>query len=240
VCKSFRYERKKCNCSLGVDEALLETRLVEYLTTRILAHKPLDSAVECFHEALNAQTASADENRKKAEASSATLLREQNRLGKERENIIASLRELGPIESLKSEFARIEGRLKQVEDQLPRNTKPEVRRVPLEEARAFIHTQAHRLSEMLLADRNSVRQAILRHVGPLKLRLDAEQSPPTFHVKGDLHLSLNQLVMPSDGGTDFRQYYEEFTMTIDLDVPAMSAGAKLGHSAPRERRSAAE
>ena len=220
VCKSFRYERKKCNCSLGVDEALLETRLVEYLTTRILAHKPLDSAVECFHEALNAQTASADENRKKAEASSATLLREQNRLGKERENIIASLRELGPIESLKSEFARIEGRLKQVEDQLPRNTKPEVRRVPLEEARAFIHTQAHRLSEMLLADRNSVRQAILRHVGPLKLRLDAEQSPPTFHVKGDLHLSLNQLVMPSDGGTDFRQYYEEFTMTIDLDVPA--------------------
>jgi putative NIF3 family GTP cyclohydrolase 1 type 2 len=110
-----------------VDEALLETRLVEHLVSRMLAHTPLDSAIECFHEALNAQVSSAEEDRRKAEASSAALLREQNRLKKERENIIASLRELGPIESLKLEFIRIEGRLKQLEDQLPRPNPRETR-----------------------------------------------------------------------------------------------------------------
>jgi chromosome segregation ATPase len=115
-CKTFRYERRRCSCSLGIDEALLETRLVEHLVSRMLAHEPLESAIECFHEALNAQILSAEETQRRAEASSATLLREQNRLGKERENIIASLRELGPIQSLKSEFTRIEGRLKQLED----------------------------------------------------------------------------------------------------------------------------
>jgi len=188
MCKSYRYERQKCSCSLGVDEPLLETRLIEHLVTQILAQKPLDSAVECFYEALNSQILSADEIRKKAEASSVSLVRERDRLGKERENIIASLRELGPIESLKFEFARIETRLKQVDDQLPRTTKPEVRRVPLEEARAFIRTQAHRLSEVLLADRRSARQAILRHVGPLRLRLDKKHFPPVFQVKGDVRL----------------------------------------------------
>jgi site-specific DNA recombinase len=192
-CKTFRYERQKCSCSLGIDEALLETRLVEHLVSRMLAHEPLESAIEYFHEALNAQILSAEENRRNAEASSATLLREQNRLRKERENIIASLRELGPIESLKSEFTRIEGRLKQLEDQLPRPHPRETRRVSLENARAFIHTQAHRLSEVLLADRTSARQAILRFVGPLRLRLDSEHYPPTFHVKGGLRICREKL-----------------------------------------------
>ena len=159
----------------------------------MLAHEPLESAIEYFHEALNAQILSAEENRRNAEASSAALLREQNRLRKERENIIASLRELGPIESLKSEFTRIEGRLKQLEDQLPRPHPRETRRVSLENARAFIHTQAHRLSEVLLADRTSARQAILRFVGPLRLRLDSEHYPPTFHVKGGLRICREKL-----------------------------------------------
>jgi site-specific DNA recombinase len=192
-CKTFRYERQKCSCSLGIDEALLETRLVEHLVSRMLAHEPLESAIEYFHETLNAQILSAEENRRNAEASSATLLREQNRLRKERENIIASLRELGPIESLRSEFTRIEGRLKQLEDQLPRPHPRETRRVSLENARAFIHTQAHRLSEVLLADRTSARQAILRFVGPLRLRLDSEHYPPTFHVKGGLRICREKL-----------------------------------------------
>ena len=188
MCKSFRYERQKCSCSLPIDEVLLETRIVEHLVNRILAHNPLDSAIDAFHQALNAQIASADEARKKAEASSAALLREQNRVGRERENIIASLREIGPTESLKCEFARIEARLKQIEEQLPPTNQRKPSRVSMEDARAFIHTQAHRLTELLLADRNSTRQAMLRFVGPLRLCLDADHTPPTFHVKGTLHL----------------------------------------------------
>jgi hypothetical protein len=55
----------------------------------VLAHEPLESAIEHFHEVLNARILSAEENRRNAEASLATLLREQNRLRKERENIVA-------------------------------------------------------------------------------------------------------------------------------------------------------
>lgn len=187
-CKTFRYQRQKCSCSLGIDEALLETRLIEHLVSGILAQQPLESAIECFHETLNAHILCTEENRRNAEASSATLLREQDRLRKERENIIASLRELGPRESLKSEFTRIESRLKQLEDQLPKPQPQENRRVSLENARAFIHTQAKRISEVLLADRTSARQAILRFVGPLRLRLDFEHYPPIFHVKGGLRI----------------------------------------------------
>jgi site-specific DNA recombinase len=186
-CKTFRYDHRKCSCSLGIDEALLETRLVEHLVSCMLAYEPLESAIECFCGTLNARILSAAETQRRAEASSATLLREQKRLGKELENIIASLRELGPSESLKSEFTRIEDRRKQLEDQLPRLHR-ETRRISLEDAREFIHTQAHRLSEVLLADRTSARQAILRFIGPLRLRLDSEHYPPIFHVKGGLRI----------------------------------------------------
>jgi Recombinase zinc beta ribbon domain len=88
-CKTFRYERQKCSCSLGLDDALLETRLVEHLVSRVLAHEPLESAIEHFHEVLNAHILSAEENRRKAEASFGHTASRAERLRKERENIVA-------------------------------------------------------------------------------------------------------------------------------------------------------
>jgi hypothetical protein len=193
-CRSFRYERQACSCNLSVEESVLENQLIEHLVNQMLSRNTLDSAVESFHKTLNARIRTDAENQRKAEAGAENLIREQQHLDKERMNIIASLRELGPVECLKIEFNRIEGRLQQLARELPQPKYRGVHQVSLAEAREFVQTNAHRLSELLLADRASARQAILRFIGPLTLKLDSEHWPPTFQIKGGLRVcQQNQL-----------------------------------------------
>jgi site-specific DNA recombinase len=187
-CKSYRYDRKSCACSYSITESSLERHLIDHLVGQMFSQNALDSAIDKFHSDLNARLMADADNHKRAKATSAKLIREQQHLDKERTNIIASLRQFGPSESLRVEFQRIEGRLNQIASLLQQPARRELVQVSLAEARQYVHAQSQHMTELLLADRATARQAILRFMGPLTIHLDTENHPPAFRIKGGLRV----------------------------------------------------
>lgn len=100
-CKGYRYF-KTCNNSMVLLETVLEQHLIDCIVGKLLTPESIDRAVLEFHSGLNARLQSQQEQMRKARSGARPLLREQNRLESERRNIIGSLRELGPAESLRN------------------------------------------------------------------------------------------------------------------------------------------
>jgi hypothetical protein len=170
----------------------------------MLTPEGIDCAVELFHEQLNSRLKLRQEELRKARSNSHALVREQNRQESERKNIIASLLELGPVESLKAEFNRVEGRLRIIANGLKENVAQVPLEVSLDNARQFVHDRAKQLSELLLSDRTSAQQAIRRFIGQLTISRAPAGRVPMCRVQGGVQPGEKD-VMPS--GTGYRTIY---------------------------------
>jgi site-specific DNA recombinase len=186
-CKNYRFY-KTCDNPLTLIEPVLEQRLVDYIVNRLLVPENLNFALERFQTELNARIATEELHHKGSQASKKKLIREQSRLELELKNIINSLRELGPEESLKSEFQRIQGRLNLIENELQENITHKLSPISPEHAHRFVHTRAERLSELLLANRASAQRAIRQLVGPLTVSRHPEGHLPMCRIQGGLRV----------------------------------------------------
>lgn len=167
-CKNYNYY-KTCNNAISVLESVLEKHLVDHIVEKMLTPEGIDFAVTQFHAQLNSHLKLQQEQLRKQRSSSHILVREQNRLELERRNIIKSLRELGPVESLRDEFNRIEDRLRMIASGLTENYAQVPQEVSLNDAQQFVRDRAKHLSELLLSNRNSAQQAIRRFIGKLTI-----------------------------------------------------------------------
>lgn len=199
-CKNYRFY-KSCDNSLSLIEPELEQHLVDHVVEELLVPKNLNLAIERFHSELNARIETEELQSKGAQASKKKLIREQSRLELELKNIINSLREIGPEESLKSEFQRIRGRLNLIENELQESATPKWSPISLEDAQQFVKSRAGRLSELLLANRNSTQRVIRQFIGSLTISPHLEGHLPMCRIKGGLHLGkASEDVMPPETG----------------------------------------
>lgn len=186
-CKNYRFY-KTCDNPLTLIEPVLEQCLIDHIVNQLLIPKNLDFALERFQTELNARIANEELQRKGSQASKKKLIREQSRLELELKNIINSLREIGPEESLKSEFQRIQGRLNLIANEFRENIVPELRPISAEDAYQFIHSRAERLSELLLANRASAQRVIRQFIGSLTVSRHPEGHLPMCRIQGGLRI----------------------------------------------------
>ncbi|WP_348270077.1 recombinase family protein [Edaphobacter paludis] len=186
-CKNYRFY-KTCDNPLTLIEQELEQRLIDYIVNRLLVPENLNFAVERFHTELNARIAIEELQCKESQASKKKLIREQSRLELELKNIINSLREIGPEESLKSEFQRIQGRLNLLKNELQENITSKLRPISPKDAHQFVNSRAERLSELLLANRISAQRVIRQFIGPLTVSRHPEGHLPMCRIQGGLRV----------------------------------------------------
>lgn len=186
-CRNYR-SHKTCKNKIVVLESVLEKHLIEHIVDKMLTTESIDCAVHQFHLQLNARLKLQQEQLRKTRSRAHALVREQNRLETERRNIIASLRELGPVQSLREEFLRIDDRLKMVQGQLKENVPDVPQAVSFDDAREFVHDRAKRLSELLLSNRASAQQAIRRFIGKLTISSVHEGRMPMCRVQGGIRV----------------------------------------------------
>jgi site-specific DNA recombinase len=186
-CKNYRFY-KTCDNHLTLIEPVLEQHLIDYIVHRLLVPENLTFALERFHAELNARIAAEELQRKGLQGSKSKLLREQSRLELELKNIINSLREFGPEESLKSEFQRIQGRLNLIKNELQENITPQLGPVSPEDAYQFVNSCAERLSALLLANRASAQRVIRQFIGPLTVSRHPDGHLPMCRIQGGLRI----------------------------------------------------
>jgi hypothetical protein len=186
-CRNYRFY-KTCNNSINVLEPVLEQHLIDHIVRKMLTPESIDCAVEQFHTQLNPHLKLQKQHSVKAPSSSNALVREQHRLESEQKNIIASLRELGPIDSLKAEFNRIEDRLKVIADRLQENLADVPQEVSLDDARQFVHDRAKHLTELLVSNRTLAQQAIRRFIGRLTLSRFLSGKMPMCRIQGGVQV----------------------------------------------------
>ena len=186
-CRNYRYQ-KTCHNKIIVLESVLEKHLIDHIVDKMLTVESIDCAVHEFQLQLNARLKLQQEQLKKTRSIAHALVREQNRLETERRNIIASLRELGPIQSLREEFLRIDDRIKMIQTELTESAPDVPNMISLDDAGQFVHDRAKRLSALLLSNRASAQQAIRRFIGKLTISRAPEERMPMCRVQGGIRL----------------------------------------------------
>lgn len=186
-CRHYRFH-KTCHNSVKVLESVLERHLIDHIVGKILTSESLDYAIEQFHTQLTARLHLQQEHLRKGRSSAPALAREQSRLESERRNIMDALRELGPVESLKEEFVRIEDRLRMIADGLKQDAAQVPQEVSLNDAQQFVHDQAKHLSELLLSDRVSAQLALRRCIGKLTISRASSGRMPMCRVQGEVQV----------------------------------------------------
>jgi DNA invertase Pin-like site-specific DNA recombinase len=186
-CKNYRFY-KKCENSLTLIEPVLEQYLIDHIVRKLLTPENLNFAFQRFKSDLDARIAIERNQRKATQAGMKNLLREQSRLELELQNIIASMRALGPQEILKSEFNRIQGRLNLIASELKEAVVPDLTSVSAEDARQFVLARASELSCLLLSNRASAQRVIRQFIGPLKVSRNPEGHMPACRIQGGLQI----------------------------------------------------
>jgi DNA invertase Pin-like site-specific DNA recombinase len=218
-CREYRY-RKACTNKVSILASVLEHRLIDEIVRRALQPEMLDHAIASFHKQLKGDLARELEESKRKRAMQPQLDREKRQLGIATRNIVDALRAYGPSPALLSELARVEARLKIVEEQ---RTPPSMslRKIPLSEVREFVHSQAKSLAEILTTNGNVARLGIQTCFGTLTLTPEKQNGMPVYRVTGEV-LPESKNVMPSDSRSGTRWHYGSFSIPFDVTVPALT------------------
>jgi site-specific DNA recombinase len=172
-----------CTNSFQITESALERHVFSHIVDHLLEPGALEHAVSTVHAKLEREIASSAKSRKNAESQSHE--HEIRKLEKELRNLLASLRELGPDEHLKTEYARVKSRL-EVIAAASGNSSPALRAISLEEARAFVLQSCKDLETLLLSKRIVAQETLRSFVRELELTPTTLNHLQAFRITGTL------------------------------------------------------
>jgi hypothetical protein len=168
---------------------LTESTVIDHIVERVMRPDIVQSLIVECHRHLLDESARQRAAIQERQSSTHDLKLQIGRLVRERENIKAAIREIGPSPDLVSEYKNLDSRVNTLTQELRVPAAPP-RMVSIEEVSQLVHARIARLKDMLLADKRSARRAIRMHLGELVLHPDDRNGVPVYRVEGKLNLTI--------------------------------------------------